>query len=81
MSCMTKILLKNIILRNYYYALSFTTDNSQNSNRNTCDTKYWIHKIPNILQQVIDIPLTEKNRVKDDHLSTCLRFFSLPLGI
>ena len=31
--------------------------------------------------QVTDIPLTERHRLKDDHLSTSLRFFNLPLGI
>ena len=31
--------------------------------------------------QVNHIPLTERQRLKDDHLSTSLRFFSLPLGI
>ena len=30
--------------------------------------------------QVTDIPLTERQRLKDDHLSTSLWFFSLPLG-
>ena len=33
--------------------------------------------IPN--SQVTDIPLTERQRPKDDHLSTFFRFFSLPL--
>ena len=33
------------------------------------------------LTQVTDIPLTEKQRLKDGYLSTSLRFFSLPLGI
>ena len=31
--------------------------------------------------QITDIPLNERQRVKDDHLSMSLRFFSLPLGI
>ena len=31
--------------------------------------------------QVTDIPLTETQRLKDDHLSTSLRFFNLSLGI
>ena len=31
--------------------------------------------------QVTDIPLTERQRLKDDYLSTSLRLFSLPLGI
>ena len=31
--------------------------------------------------QVTDIPLTERQRLKDDHLSMSLRFFNLPLGI
>ena len=31
--------------------------------------------------QITDIPLTERQRLKDDHLSTSLRFFNLPLGI
>ena len=31
--------------------------------------------------QVTDIPLTERQSLKDDHLSTSLRFFNLPLGI
>ena len=31
--------------------------------------------------QMTDIPLTERHRLKDDHLSMSLRFFSLPLGI
>ena len=31
--------------------------------------------------QINDIPLTERQRLKDDHVSTSLRFFSLPLGI
>ena len=31
--------------------------------------------------QVTDIPLTERQRLKDEHLSTSLRFFSLPVGI
>ena len=30
---------------------------------------------------ITDIPLTERQRLKDDHLSTSLRFFNLPLGI
>ena len=29
--------------------------------------------------QVTDTPLTERQRLKDDHLSMSLRFFSLPL--
>ena len=29
----------------------------------------------------IDIPLTERQRLKDVHLSTSLSFFNLPLGI
>ena len=31
--------------------------------------------------QVTDIPLTERQRLRDDHLSTSFRFFNLPLGI
>ena len=31
--------------------------------------------------QVTDTPLTERQRLKDDNLSTSLRFFNLPLGI
>ena len=31
--------------------------------------------------QVTDIPLSERQRLKDDHLSTSMRFFSQPLGI
>ena len=31
--------------------------------------------------EVTDFPLTERQRLKDDHLSTSLRFFNLPLGI
>ena len=31
--------------------------------------------------QVTDIPLTGRQRLKDDPLSTSLRFFNLPLGI
>ena len=31
--------------------------------------------------QISDIPLTERQRLKDDHLSTSLRFFNLPMGI
>ena len=31
--------------------------------------------------QITDIPLTERQRLKDDHLLTSLRFFNLPLGI
>ena len=31
--------------------------------------------------QINDIPLTEKQRLKDDHLSTSSRFFNLPLEI
>ena len=31
--------------------------------------------------QITDIPLTERQRLKDEHLSTSLRFFDLPLGI
>ena len=31
--------------------------------------------------QVAAIPLSEKQRLKDDHLSSCLRFFSLTLRI
>ena len=31
--------------------------------------------------QITDIPLTERQRLKDDYLSTSLRFFNLPLGI
>ena len=31
--------------------------------------------------QITDIPLTERQRLKDDHLSMSLRFFNLPLGI
>ena len=31
--------------------------------------------------QVIGIPLPERQRFKDDHLPTSLRFFNLPLGI
>ena len=34
-----------------------------------------------INSQETGIPLTERQRLKDDHLSTSLRFFSLPLGI
>ena len=31
--------------------------------------------------EVTDIPLTERQRLKDDHLSTSFRFYNLPLGI
>ena len=31
--------------------------------------------------QSTDIPQTERHRLKDDHLSTSLRFFNLRLGI
>ena len=31
--------------------------------------------------QIIDIPLTERQRLKDDHLSMALRLFNLQLGI
>ena len=31
--------------------------------------------------QVTDIPLNERQRLRDDYLSTSLRFFSLTLGI
>ena len=31
--------------------------------------------------QITDIPLTERQRLTDDNLSTSLRFFNLPLGI
>ena len=31
--------------------------------------------------QITDIPLTERLRLKDDHLSMSLRFFNVPLGI
>ena len=31
--------------------------------------------------QITDIPLTERQRLKDDNLSTSLRFFNLSLGI
>ena len=31
--------------------------------------------------QFTDIPLTERQRLKDDHSSTSLRFLNLPLGI
>ena len=31
--------------------------------------------------QITDIPLTERQRLKDDYLSMSLRFFNLPLGI
>ena len=31
--------------------------------------------------QIADIPLTESERLRDDHLSTSLGFFNLPLGI
>ena len=31
--------------------------------------------------QITDTSLTEKQRPEDDHLSTSLRFFDLPLGI
>ena len=33
------------------------------------------------ISQVTDISLTERQRLKDDHFSMSLRFFSLPLGI
>ena len=49
----------------------------QNSKR--CMTHLTAQVQPN--SQVTDIPLTETERLKDDHLSTSLRFFSLPLGI
>ena len=31
--------------------------------------------------QITDIPLTERQRLKDDHLSTSLRLCNLPLAI
>ena len=31
--------------------------------------------------QITDIPLTERQRLKDEHLSTSLRFFNLPQRI
>ena len=31
--------------------------------------------------QITDIPLSERQSLKHDHLSTSLRFFNLPLGI
>ena len=40
----------------------------------------WLHKY-NPSSQVTDIPLTERQMFKDDHLSTSQRFFSLPFGI
>ena len=48
------------------------------------DSKYYlthptVQVQPN--SQVTDIPLTETQRLKDDHLSMSLRFFNLPLGI
>ena len=45
--------------------------------------RYMTHPIVQIQSnsQVTDIPLTERQRLKDDHLSTSLRFFNLPLGI
>ena len=30
---------------------------------------------------ITDIPLTERQRLKDNHFSVSLRFFNLPLGI
>ena len=38
-----------------------------------------VHVLPN--SQVTDIPLTERQRLKEGHSSTSLRFFSLLLGI
>ena len=35
----------------------------------------------NSSSQVTDIPLTERQRLKDDHLLTSLWFFSMPLEI
>ena len=32
-------------------------------------------------QSPTDIPVTEKQRLTNDHLSTSLRFFRLPMGI
>ena len=48
------------------------------------DSKHYMtnltaQKPPN--SQVTDIPLTERQRLKGDHLSMSLTFFSLPLGI
>ena len=48
------------------------------------DTKrYIIHPTAQVQtnSQVTDIILTERQRLKDDHLSIFLRFFSLPLRI
>ena len=48
------------------------------------DSKYYMTH-PTVQVQsnsyITDIPLTERQRLKDDHLSTSLRFFKLPLGI
>ena len=47
------------------------------------DSKHYITNLTAQVQpnsQVTDIPLSERLRLKDDHLSTPLRFFSLPLG-
>ena len=43
------------------------------------DPSDWTKYSPS--SQVTCIPLTERQRLKDDHLSTSFRFFSLPLGI
>ena len=48
------------------------------------DSKRYITHLTTQVQpnpQVTDIPLTEKQRLKDDQLSTSLRRFNLPLGI
>ena len=45
--------------------------------------RYMTHPIVQIQfnSQITDIPQTERQGLKDDHLSTSLRFFYLPLGI
>ena len=43
------------------------------------DSKYYITH-PTV-QSNSDNPLSERQRLKNDHLSTSVRFFNLPLGI
>ena len=45
--------------------------------------RYMIHPTVQVQSssQITDIPLTKRQRLKDDHLSMSLRFFNLTLGI
>ena len=65
-----------IVLYSYLYSAQYLHV-LQDSKRYMTQSTVQVESI----SQVTDIPLTESQRLKDDHLLRSLRFLNLPLGI